>query len=98
VAKLAQMPSEAASSMARVNEAHFAEIERALLYVSEARKRAEKAAKELRRDDAEPHLVEALEEAERKLEAVGRHLMQQTYFAVSKEQLSLEPTEELTLS
>jgi hypothetical protein len=29
---------------------------------------------------------------------IGRHLMQQTYFAVPKEQLSLEPTEELTLS
>lgn len=85
--------------MPPVNEAHFREIEKALLYVSEARKRAEKTAKELRRDDAESHLVAAVEEAERKLEEVGRHLMQQTYFAVPKEQLSLEePVEELTLS
>ena len=81
-----------------MNEAHFAEIEKTLLYVSEARKRAEKALKELRRDDAEPHLVAALADAERELEALGRHLMQKTYFAVPKEQLSLEPTEELTLS
>ncbi len=85
--------------MARVNEAHFREIERALLFVSEARKRAQKTAKELRRDDAEPHLVTAVEEAERKLEEIGRRLMQQTYFALPKEQLSLEePVEELTVS
>jgi hypothetical protein len=72
-----------------VNEAHFAEIEKVLLYVSEARERAERAARTLRSDDAEPHLVEALEEAERKLERLGRSLMQRTYFAVSKEQLAL---------
>ena len=79
-------------------EAHFADIEKTLLYISEARQRAEKAAKELRRDEAESHLIAALEEAERELEALGRKLMQQTYFAVPKEQLSLEPQEELTLS
>jgi hypothetical protein len=72
-----------------VNEAHFAEIEKVLLYVSEARERAERAARTLRSDDAEPHLVEALEEAERELERLGRSLMQRTYFAVSKEQLAL---------
>ena len=42
--------------------------------------------------------IAALEEAERELEALGDKLMQQTYFAVPKEQLSLEPQEELTLS
>ena len=88
------------------NEAHFAEIEKTLLYLSEARKRAEKAVKELKRDGAEPHLVTALETAERDLEALARRLMQQTYFAVPKDQLELapdaelgsEPVEELTLS
>ena len=84
------------------NEAHFAEIEKTLLYLSEARKRAEKAVKELKRGGAEPHLVTALETAERDLEAVARRLMQQTYFAVPKDQLELipdsEPVEELTLS
>jgi hypothetical protein len=82
-----------------MNEAHFAEIEKALLFVSEARKRAERAARELRRDGAEAHLAIALEEAERELEAIGRRLMQQTYFATPKEQLTIEaPAEELTLS
>lgn len=68
-----------------VNEAHFAEIEKTLLYISDARRRAEKAVKAIRRD-AEPHLVAALEDAERELEAVGRLLMQKTYFAVPNEQ------------
>lgn len=82
-----------------MNEAHFAEIERTLLFISEARKRADKASRELRGDGAHAHLVVALEEAEKDLEAVGRHLMQATYFAVPNGQLSIEPAaEELTLS
>ena len=83
-----------------MNETHFAEIEKTLLYLSDARKRAEKAAKDLKRDGADAHLVAALESAERELEALGRRLMQQTYFAVPKDQLELEPdpVEELTLS
>lgn len=72
-----------------VNEAHFAEIERVLLTISDARERAERTARELRRDGADAHLIEALEEAERELEALGRTLMQRTYFAVPKEQLTL---------
>lgn len=75
-----------------MNEFHFAEIEKALLYVSEARERTERAARSLRRDDAEPHLVEALEDAERELEQLGRTLMQRTYFGVPaqhKQQLTL---------
>ena len=76
--------------MANVNEAHFAEVEKTRLYISDARRRAEKALEELRRDNAEPHLIDALEEAERELDEIQRQLMQQTYFAVPKEQLSLE--------
>jgi hypothetical protein len=72
-----------------VNEAHFAEIEKTLLFVSEARERAERAAKALERDEADTHLVEALQEAERELLAIHRRLMQSTYFAVPKEQLAL---------
>lgn len=74
-----------------MNEVHFAEIEKTLLYVSEARKRAKNAIKELRRGNAEPHLVAALEDSERELEALGRLLMQKTYFAVPKDQLTLMP-------
>ena len=69
--------------MARVNEAHFAEVEKTLLFVSEARQRAERAAKGLGKDGADEHLVEALEEAEQELAAIHRRLMQSTYFAVT---------------
>jgi hypothetical protein len=81
-----------------MDEAHFAEIERTLLHISEARKRAEKAANELRSASAPQHLLLALQEAERELERLGRRLMQETYFAVPDDQLSLEPVQELTLS
>lgn len=74
--------------MLEMNEAHFAEIEKTLLYVSDARERAEKAARTIERDGAEGHLVEALEETERELMALHRKLMQSTYFAVPKEQLT----------
>lgn len=76
--------------MADVNEAHFAEIEKTLLYISDARRRAEKSAKLIAKDGAEPHLVEALQEADRALDAIQTRLMQSTYFAVPKQQLSLE--------
>jgi hypothetical protein len=81
--------SDATRTMQSVNETHFAEIEKVLLYISEARRRAEKTAKTIGKDGAEVHLVEALEEAERDLEILGRTLMQRTYFAVPKEQLTL---------
>ena len=78
------------ASIPLVNEAHFAEIEKALLYISEARERAERAAQAIAKSGAEPHLVEALQQAERELEAVGRKLMQRTYFAVPDSQLTLK--------
>ena len=40
----------------------------------------------------------ALAEAERELEALGRKVMQETYFAVPNEQLPLQPGEALTLT
>jgi hypothetical protein len=73
----------------RMNEAHFAEIEKTLLYISEARVRAERATKLIAKDGADAHLVEALEEADRELLALHRKLMQSTYFAVPKEQLTI---------
>jgi hypothetical protein len=73
-----------------MNEAHFAEIEKTLLYISDARQRAERAVRTIAKSGAEPHLVEALEEAERELEALGRKLMQRTYFAVPDDQLTLK--------
>lgn len=65
-----------------MNEAHFSEIEKVLLYVSDARQRAERAAKTIAKSRAEPHLVTALENASRSLRELHRTLMQSTYYAV----------------
>jgi hypothetical protein len=73
----------------RVNEGHMAEIERAMFVVSGARKRLERTAELLAKDGAAEHLVEALREAEQELDALSLRLMQKTYFAVSRDQLTL---------
>lgn len=65
-----------------MNEAHFSEIEKVLLYVSDARQRADRAAKTIAKSGAEPHLVAALEGASNSLRALHRTLMQSTYYAV----------------
>jgi hypothetical protein len=75
--------------MGGMNESHMAEVERAMFVVSGARKRLERTAALLARDGAEEHLVDALREAERELDALSLKLMQKTYFAVSRDQLTL---------
>lgn len=72
-----------------LDEKHFAEIDVAMLYIEEARERAERAAKALRAEGAEAHLIEALERSTTELSEVARRLRQGTFFAVPKEQLSL---------
>lgn len=69
-----------------MNEDHFDEIERTLLYVSEARERAQRARKALEKDRAEPHLVAALRATEEAMRAEHRRLTQTTYYAVRDEQ------------
>lgn len=71
-----------------MDEQHFAEIDAAMLYIEEARARAERAAASLRASGADEHLVEALEETQRKLSEVARELMQSTLFAVPAAQTS----------
>ncbi len=69
-----------------MDEGHFREIEKVLLYISEARQCAEKSAKTLAKDGAEDHLVMALNSAEEALDKIHTALMQTTYFAVPSEQ------------
>jgi len=71
-----------------LDEKHFAEIDVAMLYIEEARKRTERAATALRADGAEQHLIDALERSEEELSDVARQLRQGTLFAVPKEQLN----------
>ena len=72
-----------------MDEQHFAEIDVAMLYIEEARSRAERAVEVLRKSNADEHLVDALAKAEGELSEVARRLRQGTLFAVPKEQLSL---------
>lgn len=72
-----------------MDERHFAEIDAAMLYIEEARARAERAAKALRSEGADEHLVDALTEAQEQLSDVARVLRQGTLFAVPSGQISL---------
>lgn len=89
-------PSSAASTSLAIerrkqelDEQHFHEIDVAMLYIEEARARAERAADALKKSGAEGHLVKAVLKAEEELSDVARRLRQGTLFAVPKEQLSL---------
>jgi hypothetical protein len=65
-----------------LHEAHHSEVEKVLLYISEARERAERARVALAKDDAEHHLVAALQETEERLRQEHRRLLQTTFYAV----------------
>ena len=67
-------------------EKHMSEVEKTLLYISEARQRAERACAELERDAAALHLIKALRDSEQILAAEHKRLMQATYFAVPEDQ------------
>jgi len=69
-----------------VDEAHFSEIERVLFTISMTSQRAQRAVKALKKGKAEPHLIAAIEQAERDLRDVHRRTMQGTYFAVTDQE------------
>ena len=69
-----------------MSEAHLSEVEKTLLYISEARERAERTRDELKAAGAEPHLIRALDESATVLADEHRRLMQRTFFAVSDSQ------------
>ena len=72
-----------------MDEQHFEQIDVAMLYIEQARERAERATAELRKLGGDQHLVEAMDRADRELSDVARRLRQGTLFAVPKEQLSI---------
>ena len=65
-----------------MNELNSSEVEKVLLFVSDARQRAAKARARLEKVGAEPHVLRALQETEDSLASSHRNLMQATYFAV----------------
>lgn len=89
-------PSESPTTVSAVapesessDEAEFAEIDVTMLYIEEARARAERAASTLRSSGAEPHLVAALERSQEQLSEVAKKLRQGTFFAVPSAQTTL---------
>lgn len=71
------------------DEQNYGEVDVALLYIEDARRRIEKAAAELRAGGAEDFLVEAMEQAHEELSATAKRLIQGTFYAVPKTQLTL---------
>ncbi len=65
-----------------MSERHLSEVEKTLLYISEARERAARACTALESADAEPHLIDALKATEQALADDHRKLMQRAFFAV----------------
>ncbi len=65
-----------------MSEEHLNEVEKTLLYISEARERASRARALLNLEGGEPHLIEALTKTEGALAQEHRLLMQGTFFAV----------------
>ena len=72
--------SAAAASIGVVSSAHLERVDETLLLLSEARERAEQAARTIAADGGQSHLVEALGAVDRELLALHRRLMDETYF------------------
>lgn len=71
-----------------LDEASFKKIESTMLYLEEARARADRAAVEMREIGAEVHLIEATEKVRDDIAELARHYRHRTYFAAPKAQTS----------
>jgi hypothetical protein len=65
-----------------MNESNSSEVEKVLLFVSDARDRASKARRRLESQGADKHVLDALDRAEADLASAHRELMKGTYFAI----------------
>lgn len=72
-----------------MNERNSSEVEKVLLYISDARTRASAAADVVRKDGADEHVVDALLDAERRLAELHRSLAKSTYYAIPDSTLKL---------
>jgi isopentenyl diphosphate isomerase/L-lactate dehydrogenase-like FMN-dependent dehydrogenase len=82
--------SGAATNLQRVmTEAHSSEVEKVLLYVSDARDRARRAAELLTKDGARESVVQALRTTEAELDQLHRRLTQSTFYALDDDALKL---------
>jgi hypothetical protein len=72
-----------------MTEKQASEVEKVLLHISDARRRARSATEACAKDGASPKLLAALNDAEQRLGEVHRQLMHGTYYAAPDEPLSL---------
>ncbi len=72
-----------------MTERQASEVEKVLLYISDARTRAAKAAEAVAKDGADDHIIAALRESEKQLADLHRRLSQGTYYAVPSDDLKL---------
>jgi hypothetical protein len=72
-----------------VNQAHLAEVDKALQLISEAREFVERTARTVAAEGGDPGLVAALEDAEHDLDGIHGSLTRATYVPASREQLRL---------
>jgi hypothetical protein len=68
-----------------VTERHLSEIERVLLYIGDARARADRAAATLARENAPAHVVGALADSALRMKDAYRALTHGTFYAVLPE-------------
>jgi hypothetical protein len=80
--------------VSEIASVQFAAIDEVLLLLSEARERAEGAAKTITDSGGQAHLAEALERVDKELLALHRRLMDETLFHVPA---SEKPVEQLAL-
>lgn len=85
----------------RRDEEHFRQVERALLYADDAARRIGEISAVLKKDDASPHLVAALETAADAVRADHRRLMKSVYFrapGADQQELTVDTDNELLAS
>lgn len=80
---------EVAMNAQALDEKNYGEVDVVLLYIEEARRRTEAACSALRAGGAEDFLVEAMERAQEQLSDTAKFLIQGTFFAVPKQQLTI---------
>lgn len=74
----------------RAQEDHLRDVDRVLLYISEAKLKAEEMAQALAKDGAEQRLVSALRTAAGAMAAEHKRLMNSTFYCVPAEQERME--------
>jgi len=72
-----------------MTEAQSGEVERLLLYISDARERAGQSVKAVERDGGDTHILAALRDAQAQLDEIHRTLTQRTFYAICHDELTL---------